>query len=61
MTYAQFLARFGAALDNTEGFTVDQLKAINRAVFDQVQHLDVDGYRTADIVQNAFEKEFGRY
>jgi len=56
--YGQFLARFGASLDNTEGYTVAELKAINAAAWDECRNLDLDAYGTADIVQNVYERLF---
>jgi len=58
MTRDEFNNRFQATLQNTEGFTAEQLATINDNVFIQVQDHDADEHDLKSIVDHCFESEF---
>ena len=61
MTRSEFDHTFAATEDNTEGFSLDQLAAINDAVFKMAVELDISDDGTKSLVDAYFEREFNKY
>ena len=54
MTRQDFDRQFAARMDNTDGFSTDQLVVLNALVFEMVESLDLDDRQAKSSVDAAF-------
>jgi hypothetical protein len=54
MTRQDFDRQFAARMDNTDGFSADQLVVLNALVFEMVESLDLDDRQAKSSVDAAF-------
>jgi len=54
MTRLEFNRQFAASENNTEGFSLAQLAALNDVVFDVTEHLDLDDRNAKSAIDDAF-------
>lgn len=54
MTRQDFDRQFAARMDNTDGFSSDQLIVLNALVFERVENLDLDDRQAKSSVDAAF-------
>ena len=54
MTRQDFDRQFAARMDNTDGFSADQLVVLNALVFEMVESLDFDDRQAKSSVDAAF-------
>jgi hypothetical protein len=54
MTRQNFDRQFAARMDNTDGFSADQLVVLNALVFEMVESLDLDDRQAKSSVDAAF-------
>ena len=54
MTRLEFNRQFAASENNTEGFSLAQLAALNDVVFDVTAHLDLDDRNAKSAIGDAF-------
>jgi hypothetical protein len=54
MTRQNFDRQFAARMDNTDGFSADQLVVLNALVFKMVESLDLDDRQAKSSVDAAF-------
>jgi len=54
MTRQDFDRQFAARMDNTDGFSPDQLVVLNALVFEMVESLDLDDRQAKSSVDAAF-------
>ena len=55
MTRLEFDRQFAASENNTEGFSLAQLAALNDLVFDVTAHLDLDDRNVDAAIAHAFD------